>query len=112
MAEAEAADSHTAEEAEAAEAEAAEAKEKAMADEVERLGELRLAEPHGQNRHGPQLTAPEGHPRAHACSLGPREASPHPLAAKGREGLGRRPDGQPRSPTPHQRFTPLLPFPL
>ena len=88
MAEAEAADSHTAEEAEAAEAKAAEAKEKAMADEVERLGELRLAEPHGQIRHGPQLTAPEGHPRAHACSLGPREASPHPWLPKGERGWG------------------------
>ena len=40
--------SQTAEEAEAAEAAEAEAKEKALADEVERQGELRLAEPHGQ----------------------------------------------------------------
>ena len=40
--------SQTVEEAEAAEAAEAEAKEKALADEVERQGELRLAEPHGQ----------------------------------------------------------------
>ena len=42
-----------------------EAKEKTMVDEVERLGELRLAGRHGQNRHGPQLPAAEGHPATH-----------------------------------------------
>ena len=91
MAEAETADSHTVEEAEAAEAEAAEAKERAMADEVERLGELRLAERHGQHRDGPQLTAPEGHPRAHACSLGPGEASPDRFDCQRERGAGAAP---------------------
>ena len=92
--------SQTAEEAEAAGAAEAEAKEKVLADEVERQGELRLAERHGQTAlaHSSPLQRPT---RLRKAAPWAREEHPRRLDAEVR--LPQRSDSHPKvadSPPP------------